>query len=814
MTCTPSPADASGEVTCTWTVWTGTWEVSIPNDTITITDPAGNTNTGSTTGLIVDNTGPTDPTIWTISPNPAQTGTTVTLPITNVEPGTTVSIPGMTCTPSPTTASGSVTCTAIVWPEFPGTPETITVTDPAGNTNTNTNTPEVTVDDTAPATPTATITWVEEWSTVTVTGMTCTPSPADTTGTVTCTWTVGTGWLDGTDTTINVVDPAGNTNTGATTGLMIDNSAPSAPIITGPTSGLPLIGTGEPWATVLAITPSGATCTTTVQPDGNWSCVLSPNPVDGETISATQTDTAGNISSPASSEISSDTDSDNDGISDIIEQQIGTDPTQNDTDNDGTDDSNNDLDNVSPLIELWAANNGDGNNDGILDAIQNEVSSLPNIENTAYNTLAVSSSSSSCGQIQFFASRAVSEFPATDRGFLYGFWLWDFVISCDNPGDTADIQIYLDNEYDTSDWIYRKYNKLTQVYTDISDIVTYTTETVWSTDVTVINYSITDWSIYDEDGTVNGIIVDPSGPWVRQVWGWTGTPGWSSSTTPKTQTTDDVDTNTDNKNTWENVSQEQQELTDDEAKSQQGLEQADSIEEKIDNIEEDTNQTSQETPIQKTVEDGDIYTLENTFASCSIIQDIQDVDYEFATSWKFVDEARFVHNNEIMKFTQIGIVNGYNDGTFGPWIEMTRAEFLKVALKSHCYDYQNKDTSNLLYIDVDQTSWQARVIQKAQTLWMINGDIDENGNSIFRPNDIITKAEALKVLLRISMIQAKEVSPTSYSDIAVDWHKSYIQNAEALWLFDSGDDNYRFNPESGVKREEMIDLVNRLVQLY
>lgn len=64
------------------------------------------------------------------------------------------------------------------------------------------------------------------------------------------------------------------------------------------------------------------------------------------------------------------------------------------------------------------------------------------------------------------------------------------------------------------------------------------------------------------------------------------------------------------------------------------------------------------------------------------------------------------------------------------------------------------------------------------------------------------------------MIQAQETEPTAYSDITVDWHNKYIENGEALWLFDSGKDSYNFKPDSGVKREDMIDLINRLVNLY
>jgi hypothetical protein len=69
-----------------------------------------------------------------------------------------------------------------------------------------------------------------------------------------------------------------------------------------------------------------------------------------------------------------------------------------------------------------------------------------------------------------------------------------------------------------------------------------------------------------------------------------------------------------------------------------------------------------------------------------------------------------------LKFSNIGIVDGFEDGTFKPFQEITRTEFLKIALISHCYEYQNENPESLEYIDVDKTSWQAKVIMKAQNL--------------------------------------------------------------------------------------------------
>ncbi len=58
MACQPTPAGDDGIVTCTGTVGTEPGQVTTPDDRVTVTDPSGNTNTGATTALVIDNTPP------------------------------------------------------------------------------------------------------------------------------------------------------------------------------------------------------------------------------------------------------------------------------------------------------------------------------------------------------------------------------------------------------------------------------------------------------------------------------------------------------------------------------------------------------------------------------------------------------------------------------------------------------------------------------------------------------------------------------------------------------------------------------------
>lgn len=190
-----------------------------------------------------------------------------------------------------------------------------------------------------------------------------------------------------------------------------------------------------------------------------------------------------------------------------------------------------DLDWISKEIENDWPNWWDWNWDWKLDSTQPNVTSIVNINNSKYNSLSLTWSD--CRYISKFENISENNLSTKDPlNRSYPLWLWNINIECINPWDTAYISIYLDNLYDTSGWGYRKYNETTNVYKDISNIITYTTELVWTKNVTVVNYNITDWWELDDDWVANRYIVDPAWPTMiitpntptnsinNNLWGW------------------------------------------------------------------------------------------------------------------------------------------------------------------------------------------------------------------------------------------------------------------------------------------------------
>ena len=99
-----------------------------------------------------------------------------------------------------------------------------------------------------------------------------------------------------------------------------------------------------------------------------------------------------------------------------------------------------------------------------------------------------------------------------------------------------------------------------------------------------------------------------------------------------------------------------------------------------------------------------------------------------------------------------------------------------MVLISHCYTYKDEDTTIRIYKDITENTWEARVANMAQKLGIINGYAD----GTFKPEQIITKAEATKILMRMAMVQANTLENMSYADVSVDWHKKYVQIGETL----------------------------------
>ena len=268
--------------------------------------------------------------------------------------------------------------------------------------------------------------------------------------------------------------------------VTVDTVAPSAPIVTSPITGttttnpLPVfVGTGEAGAKITIKDEAGNTvCTTIVTATGTWTCPFTVPQTEGKhTYLVFQTDIAGNPSANFSPI--------------VITFDIDT-------------------DSAPLLMENAAPNAGDNNGDGIKDSTQGNVATKPDTANgNLYTSLDLSTST--CGSISNFDFTPEAPLTTQDVNYDYPIGLFIFKAKCATPGETLNITFVLDKIYNTSTWIYRKYNTVTQTYVNLPG-VTYGTRLVGGVSVTTISFSVVEGGPYDEDGIANGEFSDPSGP--------------------------------------------------------------------------------------------------------------------------------------------------------------------------------------------------------------------------------------------------------------------------------------------------------------
>ena len=96
-------------------------------------------------------------------------------------------------------------------------------------------------------------------------------------------------------------------------------------------------------------------------------------------------------------------------------------------------------------------------------------------------------------------------------------------------------------------------------------------------------------------------------------------------------------------------------------------------------------------------------------------------------------------NNAISTLTNAGILDGYEDGTFRPNGNITRAEFATIAVRFFDLTYEGED----LFPDISD-HWARDYINQAAAAGFVNGYED----GTFRPNNAITRAEAVTLVNR------------------------------------------------------------------
>ena len=99
------------------------------------------------------------------------------------------------------------------------------------------------------------------------------------------------------------------------------------------------------------------------------------------------------------------------------------------------------------------------------------------------------------------------------------------------------------------------------------------------------------------------------------------------------------------------------------------------------------------------------------------------------------------YNNAVSTLSNMGIIDGYEDGTFKPNASITRAEFTAIATRFFDYTAEYEGAFN----DVTYSDWYADCVQAAVDMGLVNGYADGG----FHPTAYITRAESCAIVNRV-----------------------------------------------------------------
>lgn len=158
----------------------------------------------------------------------------------------------------------------------------------------------------------------------------------------------------------------------------------------------------------------------------------------------------------------------------------------------------------------------------------------------------------------------------------------------------------------------------------------------------------------------------------------------------------------------------------------------------------------------------------------------------------------------IQKWMDQGKVSGYDDGSYKPDNNITRAEFVK--LVNSTIDFDKK--AAVSYKDVTTADWFYDYVGIAQEIGYISGYSKDS----FGPNDFITREQAASILARIQYLNSNAASADKFSDKTKmsTWAVQAVGAASDAG-FITGYDDGTFRPSNNLTRAEALTMLDNVL---
>ena len=159
------------------------------------------------------------------------------------------------------------------------------------------------------------------------------------------------------------------------------------------------------------------------------------------------------------------------------------------------------------------------------------------------------------------------------------------------------------------------------------------------------------------------------------------------------------------------------------------------------------------------------------------------------------------------KATEIAFINGYEDGTFKPDNNISRAE---VATLIYNLFGENQQSDNIVldrFSDIPISHWGRNAIAYNVGKGYLKGDA---GSDTFRPDSGMTRAELAQMLTNIGIQKNDVTADVVFSDIEGHWGRNAIEIMAKCGVINGYGDG-TFRPDDQVTRAEAVTMISRLL---
>ncbi|PKH09075.1 S-layer homology domain-containing protein [Planomicrobium sp. MB-3u-38] len=173
------------------------------------------------------------------------------------------------------------------------------------------------------------------------------------------------------------------------------------------------------------------------------------------------------------------------------------------------------------------------------------------------------------------------------------------------------------------------------------------------------------------------------------------------------------------------------------------------------------------------------------------------------------DLTGYLYEKEMRELIELGVLNGYPDGTYQPKRKVTRAEFAKMVVKSfelesqvQSAEFTSAAATEMTFTDVPMDKWYAVPILDAVKAGIVNG----YPNNTFKPDALITREQMASMVARAMKAKGivtdmKGVPQLAFTDTTAihNDHKEDVRILTHLGII-KGNENNTFAPKGESER--------------